>query len=233
MNLRAHIPSCMIAIWLLSLCVYGQHPVVLDEHSQCVECHEGHAAGAHVHAAVKKGCTACHRVEKRADATYVELKAGKSVACFECHQGKEYTYAHFPYAAGMCTRCHNPHSSANARLLRAKVNELCLDCHLQQAKTPSSPYMPAISLTSDKQTGHPYARHPVSGIRDPLTREEMTCLSCHEAHGAAKLHDLKMGAEIPGDALTQPIETKDLCENCHFQQWGVGDVVGKKKKIRK
>jgi len=121
----------------------------------------------------------------------------------------------------MCLRCHNPHASASPQLLRAKVNEICLDCHLQVAGKISSRYMPTIELTASNSIGHPCARHPVSGQADPLRGGEMSCISCHLAHGGTKLHLLRMGSEIPADAFNQNTETKDMCEKCHMRLWGL------------
>ena len=214
------------------LCYAGAHPVPIEAQSNCLECHADHAAAEHVHPAVKQGCTACHTVEEREGATYVVLKPTKSVVCFECHQPAALSHAHFPYASGMCTRCHNPHGSANPRLLRAKANELCLSCHLLTPQTVPSRYMPTIVLTANNTTGHPYERHPVSGTLDPLTRLEMSCMSCHLAHGGGKAHYLKMASEVPADALNQNIETKDMCTKCHMRLWGL-EGVGEKKKHKK
>jgi len=89
--------------------------------------------------------------------------------------------------------------------------------------------MPTIVLTDNNTMGHPYQGHPVSGSRDPLIGGEMSCLSCHQAHGGAQLHLLKTAAEIPEDALNQNTETKDMCRKCHLRLWGMDEVSGKKK----
>lgn len=207
------------------------HPTRLDQSSHCLECHADHASGDYVHPAVKRGCNSCHTIENREDVTYVELKSTDSVVCWECHQRVVVLHEHLPYKSGMCLRCHNPHSSANPRLLRAKVNDLCLNCHLQIRGRAASRYLPTIELTLNNSVGHPYVHHPVSGCPDPLRGGEMSCVSCHLAHGGAKLHQLKMGAEIPEDALNQNTETKDICQNCHLRLWGLeGNSFGKRKK---
>jgi len=127
-------------------------------------------------------------------------------------------------------RCHDPHASRYPRLLRAKVNDVCLDCHLQGRVKTVSRYSPTIELSSDYRIGHPYARHPVRGAPDPLSGEEMSCLSCHLPHGGNKLHQLKMGAEIPEDALNQNTETRDMCEKCHMKLWGMKGAMTQRKK---
>lgn len=235
MTLLVRLRSCILAMCVLSsgFCYAGQHPVPLDQNSKCLDCHADHVKGEHVHPATAKGCASCHQVENRQDGTYVELKPAKSIRCFECHPPKTVSYSHFPYSSAMCLRCHNPHASANPHLLRAKVNELCLGCHQGHPDRPPSQYLPTILLTSDNSAGHPYAGHPVSKFPDPLTGDEMSCLSCHLPHGAMQPHLLKMGSEIPEDALNQNTETTDMCRKCHIRLWGLDRVPAKKKKRAK
>lgn len=236
MTLSARFALRVTAAWLVGTCLgyAGSHPVRVDQNSNCLECHADHATGDHVHPAVTLGCTSCHSIENREDATYVVLKPAKGVACFECHEPATFLYPHLPYASGMCTRCHNPHASANPGLLRAKVNELCLSCHLRTPESVPSSYMPTIALTVNNSMGHPYERHPVSGSRDPLTGGEMSCMSCHLAHGGTQPHLLKVGAEIPEDAMNQNTETKDMCRKCHLLMWGLeGSSLKAKNKKKK
>ncbi len=231
MTLRVR-SSILFLAWLLSssLCYAGLHPTRVDEHTNCVECHTDHASATHLHPAAKDACFSCHAIDTREEATYVVLKPSRSAVCVECHKADTAMRTHFPYASGMCTRCHSPHGSENPRLLRAKVNDLCLECHLRSSKVPQSRFMPTIDLSLNNSMGHPYDRHPVSGVPDPLTGTEMSCLSCHLAHGGTKLHYLKMGAEIPEDALNQNTETKDMCHKCHLRLWGLDKLPKKKKR---
>jgi predicted CXXCH cytochrome family protein len=213
-----------------AVCFAGMHPARVDARSNCMECHSDLGAGAYLHPALKQGCTACHVVENRDDSTYVVLKPAKTALCADCHQPEQPLRAHFPYASAMCLRCHNPHSASDSRLLRASVNDLCLECHLRTANSAASQYMPMISLSVNNSMGHPYERHPVSGVPDPLTGKEMSCSSCHLAHGGTMLHYLKMGSEIPADALNHNVETNDMCHKCHLRLWGLDGSAAKKKK---
>jgi predicted CXXCH cytochrome family protein len=61
----------------------------------------------------------------------------------------------------------------------------------------------------------------------------MSCLSCHDAHGGAQLHLLKMGAAIPEDALNQVTETNDICRKCHMRLWGLDSYSGGTGKAKK
>ena len=191
------------------------------------------ATGDHVHPAVKLGCTSCHSIENREDASYVVLKQAKASLALSVISRRRFCTRIFPYASGMCMRCHNPHLSANPRLLRAKVNELCLSCHLRTAETVPSRYCrrshsrPTTAWTSLRASSREWKSRSAD-------RREMSCISCHLAHGGAQLHLLKMGAEIPEDALNQNTETKDMCRKCHLRLWGLdGAVSGKKSKKKK
>lgn len=107
----------------------------------------------------------------------------------------------------------------------------CLECHLSNSDDAPSHDLPTIDLSPDNSMGHPYERHPVSGYTDPIRGGEMSCISCHVAHGSNMLHYLKMGSEVPEDALNRNSETKDMCHMCHLRLWGLeGSAKGKKKR---
>jgi hypothetical protein len=53
------------------------------------------------------------------------------------------------------------------------------------------------------------------------------------AHGGAKLQLLKMGSEIPEDALNQNTETYDMCRKCHLILWGLDGATSAKKNQNK
>jgi predicted CXXCH cytochrome family protein len=116
------------------------------------------------------------------------------------------------YAVSRSTQvCENP------MLLRRSVNELCLECHLRDSDDATSHDLPVIDLSLDNSMGHPYERHPVSGSMDPVRGEEMSCISCHAPHGATLANLLKMGSQIPEDALNRNSETKDIGHICHLR----------------
>ncbi|MBZ5682125.1 MAG: cytochrome c3 family protein [Acidobacteriia bacterium] len=227
------LPVRLLLVGLLStsLCYAGKHPTRVDETSNCLECHADKINGQDVHPALKKGCVACHAIENKDDTTYVNLKLSPAVGCFACHQQQPvFLYSHFPYSSGMCLRCHDPHSSAYPKLVKDKVNDLCLACHLRSTQGAQSPYLPTIALVNNNTIGHPYAQHPVSGKPDPLTGGELSCISCHTAHGGAKKHLLKMAGQIPEDALNEVTETRDMCSKCHQVLWGVDPATSARKK---
>ena len=226
------IRTLLIALLGSSFCFAAVHPARVDENSDCRECHADKTTGNNLHAALQKGCAGCHTIELRADATYINLKLAGAAGCFACHPQAAFHYPHFPYASGMCVRCHDPHSSSSPKLLRARVNDLCLACHLRSAEAAESRYMPTIALTDNNTLGHPYAQHPVSGKMDPLTGAELSCVSCHAPHGGSKMHLLRMGGQIPEDVLNEIAETRDMCAKCHDVLWGVDPAPGGKKKTK-
>ena len=223
----------------LSLCSAGAwakaHPTGITDSANCLECHAAKATGTHVHAAVKQGCASCHTIENHDGETHVRLKLESPALCLGCHQNPVFTTdPHFSYSPGRCLGCHDPHGSGGPSLIRAGVNELCLNCHLRTKESTSSTYLPTIALTSNNSLGHPFAKHPVKGKTDPLTGNEMSCVSCHLAHGGDRRFHLKEGAQIPEDALNQNVETKDMCNKCHQAMWGLdGSATEKRSKTKK
>lgn len=234
MTWYAVLPVRAVLIGLLgtSLCHASEHPARVDESSNCLQCHADKIEGEHVHPAIKKGCTVCHVIESKGETTYVSLKESPAV-CLACHQQKVVLYEHLPYSSGWCLRCHDPHASGSRMLARGNVNDVCLGCHLSSPERVASREVPMIVLTADRTTGHPYPQHPVRGKADPLTGGELSCVSCHAPHGAAKRPLLKMGGQIPEDAINHVTETNDMCRKCHLALWGLVQAPSAKKKNRR
>ena len=100
MKLSARFALLLMMAWLLGprLGYAGVHPTPVDANTNCLECHADHAMGDHVHPAVQLGCTSCHTIENREDASYIVVKQSKTILCFECHGPEVFSYSHFPYA---------------------------------------------------------------------------------------------------------------------------------------
>ncbi|HEX6820681.1 MAG TPA: cytochrome c3 family protein [Candidatus Sulfotelmatobacter sp.] len=223
--------TLLMFVVLLAGCLCLALPRLPDTQADCLRCHAEYETGKHVHSAVRMGCENCHVVEHRGKTLRVVLKKTEGGICQQCHAPQHFERVHLPYGLGMCTRCHDPHKSESPMLLRRSVNDLCLECHLRGSDDAPQHDLPVIELSIDNRMGHPYERHPVSGYTDPIRGEEMSCVSCHLAHGGAMANLLKMGSEIPEDALNRNSETKDMCHMCHLRLWGLdGSVEGKKKK---
>lgn len=196
----------------------------------CVTCHEDMAARlkqAHVHAPVAAGgCTVCH--DPHGSAFPFQLRARRNEACLTCHEdvaeALRQKVPHAP-AAASCVLCHEPHASRFPAQTRQGLNTLCLSCHAPTSPAPDvetpaeqqawqralaaaglSGSRRQIGLNATGDRGHPGHGHPVGGVRDPLEQgRELTCVSCHNPHGAAGGALLRFGA----------INVSGLCIKCH------------------
>jgi predicted CXXCH cytochrome family protein len=143
------------------------------------------------------GCTLCHNPHGE-NHKYQLWAEGSLDLCIACHSNKANLVSEkdrVPYVHGVifgngCVACHNPHATDEQFMLNKPINTLCLSCH--QTVLAKSP-------------GHPVARHPVAGPKDPLRPgRALVCTSCHEPHGSSHQYFL--------------IETKlggRLCRGCH------------------
>ena len=197
-----------------------EHPVKLDKDADCASCHEDKAKGKAVHSAIAMGCATCHDVKTQGETTTVEFTTPKDQLCFTCHDKAKEEVLHGPYEKGQCMSCHDPHTSDYPKQLRAEGNALCLECHATRAKMedtvslfggkqtmPKADFeqVPKIVPTMATKTGHPFAKHPIADVPDPLRNEKMTCLSCHQSHAAAQEKLI----------TTAKTNNGDICEACH------------------
>jgi len=197
-----------------------EHPVKLEKDADCASCHEDKAKGKAVHSAIAMGCTTCHDVKTQGETTTVEFTTPKDQLCFTCHEKSKEEVLHGPYEKGQCVTCHDPHTSDFPKQLRAEGNPLCLECHAARAKMEDT-----ISLFGGKQSmskadfeqapkivpdtmtkkGHPFSRHPIADVPDPVRNEKMSCLSCHQSHAGAQSKLI----------TTAKTNNGDICEACH------------------
>ncbi len=196
----------------------------------CVTCHDAvgaavKLAGAHPPAA-SGDCTACHDPHGAASAAL--LSSSPANVCLSCHDtvatAIKRASPHAPAVAN-CTVCHDAHGTSHALQLRAAVNPLCQSCHTGQppaegARTATvfGRDLPEteigllrragrISLDPLGRRGHPTASHPVAGdsVPEVAGREPLTCVSCHQPHGAVTRQLFQYGAR----------GASDLCIHCH------------------
>ncbi len=79
-------------------------------------------------------CTDCHNPHGAQRDRQLLSAPNQDLVCTKCHSDKRgpFVYEHEPVRAEGCTSCHTPHSSVYPRmLLTARVNTLCLQCHVQ------------------------------------------------------------------------------------------------------
>ncbi|MBZ5527577.1 MAG: hypothetical protein LAN71_06730 [Acidobacteriia bacterium] len=203
-----------------------EHPVPLPANAdtaQCVECHAEKQQGKHVHTAISLGCTTCHNVETKNDSTTIRLTAPPEELCFTCHEKSKQATLHGPYEKGGCLLCHDAHASDNDKQLRAAGNQLCLECHrnrpisgkvalfktAHELSESEFQEIPKIDLDPTLKFGHPMGAHKVADAPNPLQPgEKMSCLTCHENHGAEREKLIRM-AEYQGKQM-------DVCDACHL-----------------
>lgn len=105
----------------------------------CFQCHldkRGEFSLPHAHPVMsgKISCVDCHNLHE-GDAVIAggTNLASPNTTCFKCHDAQRGPFV-FEHEAMRddCTSCHNPHGSVNAKLLKARNQSLCTQCHAQQ-----------------------------------------------------------------------------------------------------
>jgi predicted CXXCH cytochrome family protein len=194
---------------LPSLIMPNQHAPFAG--GQCNACHDSKSASPFaIKGEIKAVCTRCHAaIKKEADklhaghvnddrscmnchnahASSVDnlLAAEQQVVCLHCHFNDE-EYAGKSRSSilthdGMdCDNCHEPHGSDNESYLLSMQEDLCAGCH----------------------AGAHASSHPLGpDIIDHRTNKPLTCLSCHQLHGADFEPFLPLSPKM------------DLCIQCH------------------
>ncbi len=197
----------------------AEHPVALPKDADCTSCHEDKTKGKAVHSAIAMGCTTCHEVKTEGETTTVNLTSPKEEICFTCHEKSKEETQHHPYEKGQCVTCHDPHTSEYPKQVRAEVNVLCLQCHAVQRPQGDTmtlagnqsilvadfKLIPKIVSDPLVRRGHPFDKHPMADVADPLRgNEKMSCLSCHQPHTSPQEHLIRTTKE-----------DVDLCNACH------------------
>jgi predicted CXXCH cytochrome family protein len=133
----------------------------------------------------QKACLGCHVPHASDYAKNTRLPL--PYLCMTCHpivaQQMAMPVLHPPFSQAWCTMCHNPHATDFPRMAKAPEGstqpfvDLCLQCH----GTPQA-RLGAIKL----HVTHPVGRDPKTGREyiNPLTGEQMACVSCHHPHGS-------------------------------------------------
>lgn len=120
----------------------GAAKTIVNPHSSpetCYQCHldkrgEFQLPHAHAVASGKMTCSDCHEPHKGE-----AIKGGGTQfatandTCLKCHSAQRgpFVFEHEASREG-CVTCHNPHGSVNDKMLKARNQALCLQCHYQQ-----------------------------------------------------------------------------------------------------
>lgn len=168
----------------------------------CLTCHTNEKkwlALKYRHGPMIGGCTLCH--DPHGSDYRNQLWADGSLdICIDCHSDKQnlvrgkkqnrMKYVHNIIIGMGCIACHDPHATDNLFALKKPINALCTGCH---------------QFLAGVTRGHPVARHPLSGRKDPRRPgRELACTGCHDPHGSPYANLL----------IQTPFGGK-LCRECH------------------
>ena len=113
-------------------------------------------------------CVSCHNPHAGSGRDNLVVDRSGEGPCVSCHAEKRgpFVFPHVSGVVGDCMSCHQPHGSSNQMALtRARVDQLCLECH--------SP------TTGDTLGSQPPSFH------DMLSPRYRNCTTCHVAiHGS-------------------------------------------------
>ena len=149
-----------------------KHLLKMEQPQLCFQCHSDVKPQFSMpfHHKVEEGmmqCTDCHDAHGALGENALPSSTWQFMACTKCHTltAGPFVYEHAAVKAEGCTACHFPHGGTNPRLLtQAKVNRICLQCHLP---SPNSP------------TGQPAVPEHIQSA------QSQSCISCHSSiHGS-------------------------------------------------
>ncbi|MCM2278431.1 MAG: cytochrome c3 family protein [Oligoflexia bacterium] len=195
------------------------------EITNCLQCHAMHQGEQELlRADSAKICFQCHGdAQKPVNHPYGEVASAKDpLSCLSCHQlhggHKDQSFAKAVRGEATCLSCHrelrpqSPDSSAAVHLVKVKAKmkklppwraeeQVCIECHNPHEKLAQRNDLCASCHTDRKQLHtqliYVAGTSRAEGIR--LKNEQITCLTCHSAHGRTP---------EPGALLT-------FCASCH------------------
>lgn len=194
----------------------------------CYGCHDPNNTKKNVHAPTAEGkCMTCHT--PHSSPKYFLLREETSAElCAKCHDMKmtEKKNVHKPVAQGKCHKCHDPHDSDNPKLLKKKINALCVRCHKPFKAMFKSEDVIHVPVTEDCTKCH----DPHSSEMDHLTKEAVPnlCYGCHDPNNTKKnVHDPVargkcMTCHTPHSSpkyfLLKENPSANLCKKCHVMK---------------
>jgi len=105
--------------------------------AECVSCHpaqrrEFDKPFAHHLGRSGLACYSCHNPHGGTGRASLKTGTAGELPCLTCHGEKRgpFVFQHVSGMTGDCMSCHEPHGSNNPkRLTRARVDQVCLECH--------------------------------------------------------------------------------------------------------
>ena len=207
--MKKYILLLMLCLWVMLLPGH----VWSQSCSNTAGCHDDLINRPVVHEPAVEDCLNCHQGEAsghpRAEGDEFSIPAGAD-GCFECHEKfNELPYQHGPAASGACTSCHDPHGSANRSLLKAGLQDLCLDCHGDFAESLNSArFVHSAVRELECDACHlPHASEHPALLKDDTT---MICFDCHD-----EIADKYRRSRNRHEAMY----AEKKCANCHFSHF--------------
>lgn len=191
-------------------------------------CHEEKNTKKYIHYPVQEGeCTICHSHHSAAN-KFLLSDSIISNLCFECHDLVlgENDLTHKPVKDGNCQYCQDPHQSDFSLMKKAKIPDLCVNCHetvkqqltLKRIHPPfeeecllchnphSSKEKRLLVQTSPDLCFNCHDDFRISGKKSLLihkpVEDERSCLNCHSPHASSEYRFLLK-------------KEKQLCLSCH------------------
>ncbi|MDD5562172.1 MAG: DmsE family decaheme c-type cytochrome [Thermoanaerobaculaceae bacterium] len=139
----------------------------------CESCHPAQKnlfAKPYAHHLARGGmeCVSCHNPHGGRGEHNLKTTSAGELPCLSCHTEKQgpFVFSHVSGFEGNCLTCHEPHGSNNPKMLiRARVDQVCLECHTT---------LPAGTLGAQPPSFH-----------DLRSARYQNCTVCHVAvHGS-------------------------------------------------
>lgn len=149
-----------------------EQPLKASPSEPCFQCHDDERAAFSMSSRhkVNEGliaCTDCHQPHGSPAEKHPSTPAQENLICTKCHKeaAGPFVYEHAVVKTEGCVACHVPHGGPDPHMLnRAKVDTICLLCHLPARNSPTGA--------------------PVSQAHDPGTQLR-SCTACHDdVHGS-------------------------------------------------
>ena len=187
----------------------------------CQHCHPGHYAHDTPHDLRKSApqeknrlgqtvaeggpCSACH-LSHRYARDFKHTALDPDGRCVTCHQKYQIAAGHarttMEHPESHCIQCHNPHDMSSGEFLKKPASELCLTCHKDLGGGVAAGMHPLGAMS--------YAVPQAlvdAGAQVGQNPQELTCLTCHAAHGSEFKPLLVMAAD-----------SNRLCLTCHEEK---------------